>query len=66
MDAPCFCVFNPRVDYHPHNTVPSFCCLFKIENILALFTPTVINSSFEQTTRFFLLVAVSFLLGLCF
>ena len=41
-----FLCFNPLVDYHPHNIVPSFCCLFKIENILALFMPTVINSSF--------------------
>lgn len=46
MDAVRFCVFSSLVDYHPHNTVSSFCCLFKIENILALFMPTVINSSF--------------------
>lgn len=64
-DAPCFCVFNPLVNYHPHHTAPSFCCLFKIENILALFMPTVIHSSLEQTIWFFLLVIVSVILGLC-
>lgn len=62
----CMCVFNPRVDYHPHNMVPSFCRLFKIENILALFMPTIINSSFEQTIWFFLFIAASLILGLYF
>lgn len=65
-DAPCVCVFNPCVDCHPHNTVPSFCCLFKIENIFTLFIPTGINSSFEHTIWYSLLVAVSLILGWCF